>query len=226
MTTATRTTFTRETKLADRSTLTATVKLERYLSVTGEIRFPRRREPSSCGMLHDDIRKAWPDLEALIQWHLTDADGTPMHYIANGLYWWEIAVGLKSNTPHGPDPVEAFKRTVIWGRLPTDADSAPWTWATTAKIPGERGEVAALLRARLPALQAAFREDCARFGLAVGENVTAAVRQDEPGKGTVLAVGPDIAAVRAQLPTGHQTPAVAFWRVPAGTAVGSTVILP
>ena len=47
-------------------------------SVTGET-------PDSCGCIHGEIRKAFPELSQLIKWHLTSSDG-PMHYVANTLY--------------------------------------------------------------------------------------------------------------------------------------------
>ena len=39
----------------------------------------------SCGCMHDDIAKHFPDLAPLIKWHLTSTDG-PMHYVANTVY--------------------------------------------------------------------------------------------------------------------------------------------
>lgn len=39
----------------------------------------------SCGMLHEDIAKHFPDLVPFFKWHLCSADG-PMHYLANTLY--------------------------------------------------------------------------------------------------------------------------------------------
>lgn len=39
----------------------------------------------SCGMLHEDIAKHFPDLVPFFKWHLCSTDG-PMHYLANTLY--------------------------------------------------------------------------------------------------------------------------------------------
>ena len=40
---------------------------------------------SSCGCIHDKIKKYFPEFEYLIKWHLCNSDG-PMHYIANTVY--------------------------------------------------------------------------------------------------------------------------------------------
>ena len=47
----------------------------------------------SCGCLHDDIKKVFPEFEHLIKWHLCSSDG-PMYYIENTVYHAEH---------HGPD---------------------------------------------------------------------------------------------------------------------------
>ena len=39
----------------------------------------------SCGCLHDEISKRFPELAPFIKWHLVSTDG-PMHYIANAMY--------------------------------------------------------------------------------------------------------------------------------------------
>ena len=39
----------------------------------------------SCGCLHDEISKGFPELAPFIKWHLVSTDG-PMHYIANSMY--------------------------------------------------------------------------------------------------------------------------------------------
>lgn len=57
-------------------------------AITGEIRDPRVRQDNgivSCGCIHDEIEKHFPELAHLIKWHLSSTDG-PMHYIANTVY--------------------------------------------------------------------------------------------------------------------------------------------
>lgn len=66
-----------------------------YFSITGEIysgvvtndgRFhPTRDEAGGC--IHDEILKVHPDLKPLVDLHLSDMDGVPMHATANGTYW-------------------------------------------------------------------------------------------------------------------------------------------
>lgn len=45
----------------------------------------KKRYLGSCGCLHDDIAKHFPELAPLIKWHLVSSDG-PMHYVANVVY--------------------------------------------------------------------------------------------------------------------------------------------
>lgn len=40
----------------------------------------------SCGCLHEDIEKYFPEFKHLIKWHLTSSDG-PLYYLANTLYY-------------------------------------------------------------------------------------------------------------------------------------------
>jgi hypothetical protein len=64
-----------------------------YFSVTGETKH-------SCGCLHDEILKSRPDLKPLVDLHLSDLDGVPMHAEANGWYWLAEAAGI--NLTYGP----------------------------------------------------------------------------------------------------------------------------
>ena len=57
-------------------------------SITGDIMCKNSRgrwEDDSCGCIHDDIAKRFPELKHLIKWHLTSSDG-PLHYVANTVY--------------------------------------------------------------------------------------------------------------------------------------------
>ena len=71
-------------------TITATVRHDdecgnghNSFAITGEIRY--RGMIESCGCLHEDIAKHFPELAPFIKWHLTSTDG-PLHYVANTMY--------------------------------------------------------------------------------------------------------------------------------------------
>jgi len=56
-----------------------------YFSLTGRI-VENGRE-SVSGAIHDEILKAFPELDDLVAMHLSDIDGKPMHSFENGKYW-------------------------------------------------------------------------------------------------------------------------------------------
>jgi hypothetical protein len=75
-----------------------------YFSITGEIFGKRGME--TCGYIHNEIRKHFPELANLIPFHLCDSNATPMHYVANAVYWAELAMGVgqwhgKTDIPNG-----------------------------------------------------------------------------------------------------------------------------
>ena len=61
-----------------------------YFSITAEIDCKRRnntwREVSG-GCLHNEILAHFPELQPLVDIHLSDEDGVPMHAYANAAYW-------------------------------------------------------------------------------------------------------------------------------------------
>jgi hypothetical protein len=65
-----------------------------YFSVTGETEH-------SGGCLHDEILKSRPDLQPLVDLHLSNLDGVPMHAEANGWYW--LAKAAEIHTPYEPE---------------------------------------------------------------------------------------------------------------------------
>jgi len=130
-----------------------------YLSVTGELwratktgeRDGRFREWEAGGCLHDRIAKKVPALAALIRWHLSDADGVPMHYIENALYHVHRYLGLyrifatdaaypetRAGDKDSPDDcLAAFHASIVWGAAPSDARLAadePMRNAKTAVV--------------------------------------------------------------------------------------------
>ena len=56
-----------------------------YFSLTGRVVIKGRECYS--GAIHDEILKAFPELEDLAALHLSDIDGKPMHSFENGKYW-------------------------------------------------------------------------------------------------------------------------------------------
>jgi hypothetical protein len=61
-----------------------------YYSITGsvELRDKRYRDPIiSCGAIHDTILEYYPQLAPLVDIHLAEVDGKPMHAEANARYW-------------------------------------------------------------------------------------------------------------------------------------------
>ncbi len=54
-------------------------------AITGEIYIPGRRDCEACGCLHEEIAKAFPELEPFLKWHGCAAD-EPMHYVGNTVY--------------------------------------------------------------------------------------------------------------------------------------------
>lgn len=78
------------------------------------------------GQLHDDIARRFPELAELLKWHLVSTEG-PLHYIANAKYWWEQYIGKTAQVVGGPNPLEAFKRTVVFEALPIrDLERRSW----------------------------------------------------------------------------------------------------
>jgi hypothetical protein len=66
---------------------TATVEIyEPRGTHSGEARWRAGRDSDAGGADHDAIRRAWPVLESIVAMHLSDADGVPMHALANGRY--------------------------------------------------------------------------------------------------------------------------------------------
>jgi hypothetical protein len=72
-----------------------------YFSVTGEIFIPGKRDAKSCGCIHEEILRHWPELAPVVALHLSDDSGTPMHAEANGWYWLAGFYGGAGEQYHG-----------------------------------------------------------------------------------------------------------------------------
>ncbi len=104
-----------------------------YFSITGEVYNPRSRRRGGdgtliCGAIHDVIVSYWPHLQPLVNIHLSDIDGVPMHAAANAAYW----AGL---TKYQPLDVAALAR-----HLRITADMAADMVAWVANFYGETAE--------------------------------------------------------------------------------------
>jgi hypothetical protein len=85
-------------------------------AITGEIRRPNRNDVEACGMLHDEIRKYFPELAPLLKWHLCSAN-EPLHYIANTLYWLGFS-GYCNGKPNDPPNIEHARSAAVWPEMP------------------------------------------------------------------------------------------------------------
>lgn len=146
-----------------------------HFSITAEIEQSSgsRWHEDSGGCLHTEIVKHFPKLAPLVKWHLFGVTTGPMHYVANGLYWFEIATGRKVNTQYGPKPLGAFWSTIVYGGIASDAvfkcggvevDNGSWqnnksfiSRALLTAISVE--EMKTWLESRLPALVEAFQNE-------------------------------------------------------------------
>ena len=57
----------------------------KHLSITGMVSDSTGYWLESCGAVHDDIARVFPELRHILKWHLMDEKG-PMHYAANTVY--------------------------------------------------------------------------------------------------------------------------------------------
>lgn len=75
-------------------------------AITGETQHKQGNNwrEDSCGCIHDEIKKHFPEVSHLIKWHLCSTDG-PLHYIANTIYLagnrdhWGLMEGEASQSP-------------------------------------------------------------------------------------------------------------------------------
>ena len=132
-----------------------------YWSVTGEIQRKAKNDwwmEDSSGRVHGEIAKRFPELAPAIRWHLCGVPSGPMHYEANGLYWWEHYTGARlvdrcSMGQHrtSQEAGEAyFKSTIVFGALPDDK---------LPPVTTSNAGVRAWLQGRLPRLMEIFRAD-------------------------------------------------------------------
>jgi hypothetical protein len=116
-----------------------------YYSITGTVKKldKRYRDPYIAGgCIHDIILEHYPELAPLVEVHLSEADGTPMHAEANARYWcglskWADGRAMSPRDNYGKIEIEA------------DADGIEWSPVTLASHLQTSREIACVLRAAL-----------------------------------------------------------------------------
>ena len=59
-----------------------------YFSITGTV-FDDKGKWISSGCIHEDIMKHFPELEILIELHLSDLNGKPMYFVQNSMHFYK-----------------------------------------------------------------------------------------------------------------------------------------
>lgn len=117
-----------------------------HFSITGSSK-------ESCGCIHDEIALHFPELKPLIQFHLWDDNGLPMHYVANAIFHWEEYHGLSK-----------------WKLERTKEENYKTFSSHIALFPDEvvpvtREEIKDWLENRIPRIQELFNKTMDEFGI-------------------------------------------------------------
>lgn len=160
-------------------------------SITGDLYEGRICEKNcvSCGAIHDEIPRFFPELVPYLKWHLCSTDG-PLHYLANTLYhaeehgpthaWYYLnnpESGIVSKclfytTPNDPRvaplldtyksrvEVQVDQKTAKTANLEAARSSAIWPDATLDQLRDKQA-----LIDRLPALMQEFKQAVESLGL-------------------------------------------------------------
>jgi len=143
-----------------------------YFYITGET---YRREndkerwvEDSCGCIHDLIVERKPELKALIPFHGCGQDGTPMHYIANTMHFYECyrneyRVFKNSEPKQHSDTEKEEYRSYFCSNTLLDLSFDVDSLETILKL--EVDELKIWLEARLPYLQEKFLENMTKFNV-------------------------------------------------------------
>ena len=73
---------------------------DQYFSITGLIYDYNVKGPDKCilgGCIHDEILKECPEFSDLVNLHLSDKEGQPMHAIDNGFYYYQMSRGFAAH---------------------------------------------------------------------------------------------------------------------------------
>lgn len=130
------------------------------------------------GCCHDLIARRFPELAELIPFHLSDCYAIPMHYVANAVYWAELAAGVSkwqdtTTVPHGHDtfadvffshcvPIDETDREDLFKALASYRLTAiNWCPATA------RPDLEAYLASRIDRLRSHMAETMQKHGIEV-----------------------------------------------------------
>lgn len=100
-----------------------------HYSITGTVKKldKRFRDPViTCGAIHEIILAHFPELAPLVEVHLSEPDGVPMHAEANARYWCGFS---KYADGRVMSPRDSYGRVTI----ETDADGVEWSPDTLAR---------------------------------------------------------------------------------------------
>lgn len=149
-----------------------------YFSLTGDILEVRHGKYVDVGggCCHDSIVAAYPELAELVQFHLVDDDGQPMHYVANATYWAELEMGIsqwsgKTTVPNEyASFLDVLKRHCLCEALGDGEELerrlAGWRAAHHNEAPqGGRRDFEEWLKSRIPAMKAKFDEVMQKHGV-------------------------------------------------------------
>jgi hypothetical protein len=137
---------------------------EPYFSITAELSNNQGMEASGC--LHNIIRDKMPRLSPLIKWHCCSVNSGPMHYEANGLFWWErINAPLIDSCAMEENALQYFEETVVYGVAKTYDILDESILKHHNGNADEKAFMQKWLRARLPEVMKAFHNDMKLFGV-------------------------------------------------------------
>jgi len=97
--------------------LEVVIRTDKYFSVTGNVYKDKAAFTNGndnaitcCGCIHDIILDAFPELQHLVDLHLSDLNGMPMHALDNGWYYYQIMRGVaKYHTKEKGDWAKYYK---------------------------------------------------------------------------------------------------------------------
>jgi len=73
------------------------------------------------GAIHDAVAEAVPGLLRLLRWHLCSVT-EPMHYTADGLYWWQVFRKRSKWKADERQALKHFASTIVFGACEDDAE--------------------------------------------------------------------------------------------------------